>query len=362
MASSQQTIRRTIDCDCTTCLSLRQARKHIHAAVSNISFAGGERAAVEKIAAATNLLSDAQLLLHRVHQPQMYDHTTGDLRADPGPPVQTSPTRVLDGAPPQVMKASPAEADGASSTHNRQVTNPWAASDGNGSPTKTSRPNTSKAFDETLRARAAELGILRDSADLSAQGTSPPKFTNFVDPLTFRDTSSSAKDKSQFIVCDHCRSHGIRCNEASVCKECILREVPCTHRQCDLSPNSRAECPRQVCFYVHGDWMPDIYGGHNPKDPNWLILPGKLRERLSAGQLSKISHKDDAETTRCYQSVAARQATAVKEMGKCVQAGMGTWETVAMKCACVEIEREEQRTRSAEENMRRLALSSTSSE
>lgn len=47
-------------------------------------------------------------------------------------------------------------------------------------------------------------------------------------------------------------------DEASVCKECILREMPCTHRMCELSPESRSGCDRAVCFYVHKDWMPDI--------------------------------------------------------------------------------------------------------
>lgn len=135
-----------------------------------------------------------------------------------------------------------------------------------------------------------------------------------------------------------------------------MREVPCTHRQCDLSPQSREKCPRQVCFYVHGDWMPDIYGKHNPKDVNWLILPGKVREHLSAGKLGKLPHKDEAEVRQCYRGVTARQQDAVKSMAECVAAGFGTWESVAMKCACVEIEREEQLTRAAEENLRRMGL------
>lgn len=147
---------------------------------------------------------------------------------------------------------------------------------------------------------------------------------------------------------------GIRCNEASVCKECILRQVPCTHRQCDLSPDSKEDCPRQVCFYVHSDYMPDVYGSHDPKCPNWIILPGKLRDHLSAGQLGKQNTKSEKEVIAAYHGVTQRQQEAIKAMAGCVATGLATWETVAMQCACVEIEREEQRTRTAEDNLRRL--------
>ena len=88
-----------------------------------------------------------------------------------------------------------------------------------------------------------------------------------------------------------------------------------------------------MCFYVHADWMPDMNGAHNPKDPNWIVLPGKLREKFSAGQLGKLPMKSEEEVMRCYEGVEARQRMAVEEMGRCVAIGMGTWETVQVSSA-----------------------------
>lgn len=99
-----------------------------------------------------------------------------------------------------------------------------------------------------------------------------------------------------------------------------------------------------------------LVGAHNPTDSNWLILPGKVREHLSAGQLGRLSPRSEAETLRCYQGVSQRQTQAKADMTQLVQAGVASWETVGMACQCVEIEAEEQRARDVEDRVRRLTL------
>lgn len=241
--------------------------------------------------------------------------------------------------------------DNTSPQHFRQVssttvyTNPWVGE-------SIGSIEVSERFEHDVRNKAAELGILRgvnfaddnDGVEGSQQATGP-------DPY---NTGEPTKEKVKFIVCDHCRSHGLRCNEASVCKECILRETPCIHRMCDLSPYSKDACPRQVCFYVHQDFMPDVYGAHDPGDPSWLVLPGKLRDHLSAGGLSKLKPVSEAEVMRCYSNFARRQQNAIVEMTNTVAKGGQSWESMKFECPCREIEYEEQQAKIADDTTRRL--------
>jgi hypothetical protein len=136
-----------------------------------------------------------------------------------------------------------------------------------------------------VRARAATVGISRDRV----RDTGGVDAAALDATTTDGDGDDGAADTpmptTRFLVCDHCRSHGIRCNEASVCRECVLREVPCTHRVCQVAPTSKEMCPREVCLYVHEDWMPDVYGQHNPCDPTWLVLGGRLK--VCKGYLSR---------------------------------------------------------------------------
>lgn len=125
---------------------------------------------------------------------------------------------------------------------------------------------------------------------------------------------------------------------------------------CELS-DTKAGCPRTVCFYVHKDWMPNIYGQHDPNDENWLALPGKLREHLSSGQLTKVASRSENETLRCYQGVTERQLGAKNALLELVNSGAATWESACMACRCQEIEAEQNRTRAVEDRLRRLDIS-----
>jgi len=59
------------------------------------------------------------------------------------------------------------------------------------------------------------------------------------------------QDETFFLVCDHCMMHGLRCNEASVCEQCVAYEQPCVHRWCSISPTSKEGCTRPNCHYLH---------------------------------------------------------------------------------------------------------------
>lgn len=289
---------------------------------------------------------DSALVLRQKESPRKFGEEILSQRADENTPPASAHGSTFANDPSasrQESNPSPEHLRQVSTTS--QVTNPWS---GKG----TSPPKPSKEFASAIRNRATELGILR-GVNVGGNGALlhdplPNSVTNI------QDTKDPIKEKSRFIVCDHCRSHGLRCNEASVCKECIMRELPCTHRQCDQSPNDRELCPRQVCFYVHANWMPGVYGTHEPNDPNWIVLPGKLRDHLSAGALSKLKPQNEAEVVRCYHGVNHRQQNAMVDMTKCVQSGQSTWESISMACPCAEIEYEEARARAAEENIRRM--------
>ncbi|KAK4499027.1 hypothetical protein PRZ48_009539 [Zasmidium cellare] len=229
--------------------------------------------------------------------------------------------------------------------HLRQVSNPWAGED-------IGPVESSERYEQGVRKIAGELGILRgvNVAEASAE----LEDSRYAADDTNAENNPFAGEPNRFIVCDHCRAHGLPCNEASVCKECILRLVPCTHRKCDLSPYGKDACPRKVCFYVHADHMPDIYGQHNPNDPNWIVLPGKLRDHLSGGALSRLPHMDQKEILRCYENFEKRQVDAFKGMESLVTKGLATWDTVVLACPCREIEWELQQKKIADEDTRRF--------
>ncbi|KAF7185872.1 hypothetical protein HII31_12745 [Pseudocercospora fuligena] len=324
-------------CNCAICRSLHGARASLAAIpIHQMNTSHVDSDAAGLVLEAERLLSAAQSILLQYHITQQ-----NRLPAIEQRPNGMSPPQTANGTPqPVADDTSPAKSD--STVHPSQTATSWRSS--STSPMKSEKPENSQ---ETIIARLSELGLLRDQAGNSQPST----------PTTVVHQDGKLVQKSKFLVCDHCRSHGIRCNEASVCKECILREVPCTHRMCELSPNSKEDCPRQVCFYVHEDWMPDVYGNHNPGDDNWLILPGRIREHLTAGQLGKLPQKDGEEVLRCYQGVSFRQTQAKQALTHLVETGQATWETANMACKCREIEDEEQRAHAIETKLRRMAVS-----
>lgn len=102
--------------------------------------------------------------------------------------------------------------------------------------------------------------------------------------------------------------------------------------------------------------MPDVHGNHNPDDKNWIILPGKVREHLSAGQLQKTTSKTEEEIQHCYAGVSFRQQHAKKEIRRLVEAGEATWEMFNMHCNCKAMELEEEKTKALEAQLRRMQI------
>ncbi|KAK4565423.1 hypothetical protein LTR86_004040 [Recurvomyces mirabilis] len=168
------------------------------------------------------------------------------------------------------------------------------------------------------------------------------------------DGSGSAADylltegyskKNKFIVCDHCRSYGLPCDEDAVCYQCIYHGVACVHHWCKLSRHSKEDCPRGDCHYVHKDYMPtsDCF-----EDIAWLVLPGSLRGYMSAGRKGKTyrcdsydSETEEGEEDWNSQVVKETQQAALDEMSAVVARGEASWETVVMTCECATMEAEE---------------------
>ena len=106
------------------------------------------------LVAAIKPLSDAQGILQRVHAPK---------RADEG----FSPKKLRGGEMPDGFGGGDRHIGGhqVSPEHKRQITNPWGSGDdrvvGDGEEVTGHGRGQTKGFQETVRARAAELGILR---------------------------------------------------------------------------------------------------------------------------------------------------------------------------------------------------------
>ena len=138
------------------------------------------------------------------------------------------------------------------------------------------------------------------------------------------------------MVCDHCMSHGLRCDEASVCQQCQLHGVPCVHRWCLKSSESRNSCEGDGCRYAHRDHLPE----HDDKLPGYLICLGNLPEHLSKGRKRKLRwNKMHSTMDSHYSEVHQRQLTASAIMSVwAAEASEGTLETNHMPCGehCVE--------------------------
>ena len=146
------------------------------------------------------------------------------------------------------------------------------------------------------------------------------------------------KKKEKFMVCNHCRAHGLKCNEASVCNECLLRKVPCVHHWCNQSQQTKDSCPGTSCRYAHQDQVDALA---KPNAPRWIVLQGKIQDHLSEGQLrNKWPHSSAAELAACAAGADQRQVDGFNAMWRCVNNGSCTWDTVntLIKCRCKEVE------------------------
>lgn len=154
------------DCHCATCTHLRTARQAIHAALSTFSLGADESPALDMLVAAIKPLSDAQVILQRVHAPQI-SPTRQRQTFQPG-----GVGEIRDGFGGGDRGSGNQQV---SPEHKRQVTNPWGSSsgggrvEGDGQEMMGQRRGRTKEFQETVRARAAELGILR-GMDGSSEG------------------------------------------------------------------------------------------------------------------------------------------------------------------------------------------------
>ncbi|KAK4896823.1 hypothetical protein LTR27_005420 [Elasticomyces elasticus] len=204
--------------------------------------------------------------------------------------------------------------------------------------------------------------------------------------------------KGKFIVCDHCRSHSLPCDEDAVCAQCIYHGVACVHHWCKLSKASKADCPRTECHYVHKDYMPtsDYLQG-----VDWLVVPGesaRISKCRAQGEdddgSEEYSSDDDSETYSSDESEAASdddaqdlkealkkmsklldrynktsvdstsgtelgdikriQAEGLADMASCVSNGEASWDTVILTCGCIVQEQEEGEER-LRERMARMA-------
>jgi hypothetical protein len=124
---------------------------------------------------------------------------------------------------------------------------------------------------------------------------------------------------------DHCRSHGLACNEAAVCDQCMFHEVPCIHRWCNVSREKVDGCHRRKCIYAHKDHMV-----RDKEGCKWLILPGKLAGFHSDGKRGDMW----GERMLSVQDVNERQEAAEKQARDYVRNGEGRLETFQARCDC----------------------------
>jgi hypothetical protein len=89
--------------------------------------------------------------------------------------------------------------------------------------------------------------------------------------------------------------------------------------------------------------MPNSDGVHDPADPDWIILPGKLREYGCEGQIMRKAGAVSAEEQ--YARVLrtpSRQADAKRRIAECAEKNDLELDSVVMACTCVEDERQQE--------------------
>lgn len=134
------------------------------------------------------------------------------------------------------------------------------------------------------------------------------------------------------MVCDHCRGHGLPCNEAPVCDQCQMSGTACIHRLCDLSPASKDACPREECRYAHNDYLPVPFKPYRVGD--YIVLHGNLRGYLVDGRVARQEWADhDITDWREFdRGVIARRRRAWGDLARWVREGQGTWESLSHYC------------------------------
>lgn len=199
-----------------------------------------------------------------------------------------------------------------------------------------------------VKPRLKELGLNhKEPADTPSQ-SQPRCDGNVLSPLGSSIERVIPRRHQQFIVCDHCRSHGLKCNEGPVCQECIVREIACVHHICRISPKSRIDCTRSMCYYVHEDHMPNSDGVHDPADSDWIILPGKLREYGCEGQIMRMAGTVSVEEQHArVLRTPSRQADAKRRISECAEKNDLELDSVVMACTCVEDERQQKTLKEA---------------
>lgn len=134
----------------------------------------------------------------------------------------------------------------------------------------------------------------------------------------------------QFMVCDHCRGHGLPCNEAPVCEQCELSYTPCVHRWCPDNPHSSRDCPNPRCRYAHKDYLP-VERDEGYIQDDYIILPGKLRGCRYDGKLSPQSA--EGFNKRALEDQAIRhQKQGRRDFDRWVAEGAGTLDTLYCYC------------------------------
>lgn len=179
-------------CNCATCRSLHGARASLAAIpIHQMNTTRVEADAANLVLEAERLIGGAQgILLQHHYQGQGYQKAI-----DEHPKGASPPTHAVDGAlQVAIRKDSPAKSD--STVHPSQTASSWRAGSKSGSKSP-QKSDEMKDYEENIRSRLAELGLLRDQA----------RNTQIVSPTVANqeDGSNVIMKKSKFLVCDHCR-------------------------------------------------------------------------------------------------------------------------------------------------------------
>ncbi|EME38460.1 hypothetical protein DOTSEDRAFT_48669 [Dothistroma septosporum NZE10] len=157
MSPIHPTFARHVECACTTCTSLRDVRGGITSIpIQHMIAMYGEQEAANRIIEADHLLGEAQEVLRRKHVPGPYSSMSNNAltgRERSGASV-SPPKSARDSAISIIRDATE---NRMSPVRSRQVTNGWQ---GAGTP-PANTGKTASTFEDVVRSRAAELGILR---------------------------------------------------------------------------------------------------------------------------------------------------------------------------------------------------------
>ena len=127
-------------------------------------------------------------------------------------------------------------------------------------------------------------------------------------------------------------AHGLTCNEASVCNQCISFGQPCIHRWCRYSQSSIDNCERGKCHYAHMDSVP-----HEEGEAKWMILKGDLPAHLSRGRLAPRSVErveGDVAQKELMDMLNARQMDAIRMFHEAATTDRDVYAKNSVQCGC----------------------------